>query len=515
LNAPSAIAAIKYESALPKITRGVPLAWIVAALLGYIAVDNVLVYAFLGYRLPLVVLAGGVTGLCIAALVLASGRTLSAETKVSGSSLCVSLLLSLCLLILGGEGRFLYANADWQIRDAVLADMAKNGWPFVTSIGGVDHVLRAPLGMYLKPALLSGYSQSLRDVAMLVCNAFMLTGILALGSVLLTTMRARVIAFAVFFMFSGLDIIGTIAVNTIGSGASFDHLELWIQNSQFSSHLTMLFWVPQHAFAGWICAVLFLLWHKKLLPIGPFAAAIPLCAIWSPLAIMGVVPFAVFAGIRTILDRKVRTSDVALAIVATLIALGPLIYLTTGSTAVASRLSDLTMIEYGAVILLEVAPIAALVIWQRHRAGLGTIVPVVATLSLVLMPLYCLGDAIDFQMRASIVPLAILAFGIANLFADPNKVAVQTRKIVLFLLTLGAFTPLMELRRALLLAPSPEPQCSLIDAWHAQSGNIVTYGSYFARIDAFPSWIRPLNPNRIDTAHPKKCWERDWETPRF
>ena len=92
--------------------------------------------------------------------------------------------------------------------------------------------------------------------------------------------------------------------------------------------------MPQHAIAGWACAVTFLLWRKGLAPIGLFAASIPLVAIWSPLAIMGAIPFALFAGIIALRQRAFDWSDIAIAALAVGVALPALLYLQVDASKV-------------------------------------------------------------------------------------------------------------------------------------------------------------------------------------
>ena len=494
--------------------RGLPLTWIAAALLAWIAFDNVLLWGFLGLSLPQTIGVAIVTAAAIAGLVIRAVPQ-AEHTRITLRTLFICLGLAVLLLILGGEGRFLYANADWQIRDAVLRDMGSTAWPYVIRYGGIDHILRAPLGMYLKPALIGGTSQIGRDLALTGCNAVLLTGIFALGSALFETARARLIAFAIFFVFSGMDIIGTIVAGFAGYAVSFDHLELWINKSQFSSHITMMFWVPQHAMAGWLCAVLFLLWQRGKLAVGPFAAAIPMLAIWSPLAIMGAVPFAAIAGLTALGTRSWRWVDVGLTVCALAIAAGSLVYLHAGAEGVAMHFTKLTALEYATVLLLEIIPLAAILWTHRRSAGLGRVVPFVTIAALILMPLFCIGDAIDFQMRASIVPLAILAIGISTLIAQPGALEPGGRRLVIILLAIGALTPLMEVRRAIATKPAPPPQCAMIDAWYAQSGTIVSPASYYARLDQIPPHLRPVAAARITQTAKAQCWDREWDVPRF
>ena len=494
--------------------RGIELSWIVAFVLGWIAIDNVLVYGFLGFGLVGSVFLSLLVGGVVAAL---TRRTVARvpQPRVSGQTTLACIALAFAILALGGEGRIFYANADWQIRDAVLADMGTHAWPTVTAIGGLDHILRAPIGMYLKPALIGGASQLWRDIALLGCNAALLGAIFALASVLFSTAKARIAAFAVFFVFSGMDIVGTLIVLMSGSGASLDHLELWVDRSQFSSHITMAFWVPQHAMAGWLCAILVLLWRRGHVSVGPLFAAVPMLAIWSPLAIMGALPFLGMAAADTALKRQMRTNDVVISACAFVIAFGSLIYLRAGSSALVSRMTDMTPSQYVLVLLLEIVPFSLLFLSNWRSIGFGRTIPLIAVASLCFMPLYCIGEAIDFQMRASITPLAIMALGISQILSQPSPALGQARRVAIGLLAIGAVTPAMEVRRTLFLQPSPEPKCALIDAWHQQSGNIVSPNAYFAPPTALPQVLQSTPASRITPDTNVKCWDRPWATPRF
>ena len=493
---------------------GLSVAWLAGALLGWIAFDNVLLAAFLGYSLPLVLIAALMSTGGIAIMTARTAAT-AQSPRIGWSTIGICLVLAAVLLILGGEGRWLYANPDWQVRDAVLADMGRNPWPFAYQIDGMVTILRAPLGMYLKPALIGGDSHTARDMALLVSNAAALGGLLALGSALFNTTRSRIIALFVFIAFSGLDAIGTWWAMSSGTPVSLDHIELWVDRSQYSSHLTMLFWVPQHAIAGWLCAITFLLWRTGRLSLGVFAAAIPLAALWSPLAVMGAIPFAILAGVETLLKRSIRISDIMLAVGAVAISSLSLIFLKTDAEAVASHFTAMSLTQYAMVLTLEVLPLTAFALWHRRLIGYGNAVPVVVLLCLVLMPLYCIGTAIDFQMRASIMPLAILALSIATLFERLDTNHGVTRAALLALLLLGAITPLAEMRRAFVFLPAPASACTLPEAWDAQTGNIVSKSTYLARLDALPSWMRPSQPAQVDGQHRKACWHPHWATPRF
>jgi hypothetical protein len=56
--------------------------------------------------------------------------------------------------VFGGGSHFMYANADWKIRDAVLGDLVNAEWPVhYLSADGAPLILRSAIGYFLPPAL--------------------------------------------------------------------------------------------------------------------------------------------------------------------------------------------------------------------------------------------------------------------------------------------------------------------------------------------------------------------------
>lgn len=490
----------------------VDLRWIVSGLLGWVALDNILLLAFLG--LDPVLVAGlavvAIGGLSFLVLHLSKGQP---NVSIPTTTILICFAIALALLILGGEGRLLYANADWEIRDAVLRDMGNSAWPYAYQIGDNIQILRAPIGMYLKPALLGGPSQPGRDVALLLCNSVMLGGILAAGSILFNSNRARVIALIVFVVFSGLDSIGTIIVQTMGATPSFDHLEAWLPGSQYSSNITQIFWVPQHAFAGWLCAILYLCWERGYLRFSLFMAAIPILAIWSPLAIMGAVPFALYAGMKSLWLRDVKPAEIALGVVSIAVALPSLLYLRVGISDVKSTVFMMPLVAILLLLTLEILPFIVALRAQSVIGQFQSATILITLICLIMMPFYHIGPSTDFQMRASIMPLAICALACAILLGGNSPTEKSYRIVMGILLMIGASTGLMEIKRAFAMRPAPITQCSLTQAYFQQSGLVAPTSSYFAPVDLLPELLRPKNPDVI-AAEPVKCWSRNWKSPR-
>ena len=493
----------------PAADAGLAVGALTAGLLGLFALDNLLLLHFWGLPLPLTMGLAAMAGAAITAL---CARFAPSLPRVPGRVLVVAFGISLLLLALGGEGRFFYANVDWQVRDAVLHDLATNPWPFGYDIDGTAYFLRAPLGTYLMPAMFGAHAET----ALWLSNSLRLALLLTLAWHLFESNRQRVTVLTAFLLFSGWDVVGAALVSAFGAQPSWDHLEIWNPGSQYSSNITLAFWVPQHAIAGWTCALTFLLWRKGRVPVGLFAASIPLVAIWSPLAVMGAIPFAAFAAIGVISRRAFGLSDIALAAIAVAVALPALAYLQIDAAKVGMHLHQTPVLAWLFCITLEVLPFAWPMVRERGSPKVDRAVILMVILMLFLMPLLQIGMSADFQMRASIMPLALLSIGFGDwLYSLSTEKPVRTVAMTcaVVAITLGAATPLFELRRALINAPSPPPLCSLVGVWNRQDNMIVPYSTYLAPVSTLPAALREI-PVAAGQNDPDRCWERPWAVPQ-
>lgn len=486
------------------LSTGLPLHGIILGLIAYLGIQNTILLIFLGLGWPAVAAAFSLTTLLLVLVHRDLKRRHWAQTRVAWRVFAFGTLVSLIIYTLGGEGHYFYANTDWQVRDTILHDLVRYPWPFAYANGMVENALflRAPLGMYLVPALIAKLGpKDIVDIALLVQNALMLGAVFAAGSVLFNHVKARLVALLIFIGFSGMDCIGALLV-----GRRPDvHLEHWT-NLQYSSHITQAFWVPQHALAAWIGALLYLLWRKGHVPVMAFGVVVPLIALLSPLAIMGLIPFALHAAISTLRQRRLGVTDVALPLLSLGIAFPALLYLTTSTGSVSSHIAAPHWYGYMSSVLLEVGfPLYALFIYRdAHRYGLTTSLIVLGVL--LLAPLGHIGEATDFVMRVSIPALAILAVLIAHMFEQP----VQTHRHMLALgiagiaFAIGLATPVTETIRALRFPTSPRPLCNYIGML---PGGYITYTT---PVDTLPSMLRPTQPSIAMPAKHTPCWDGLW-----
>ncbi|MFH5924242.1 hypothetical protein ACHEVM_03835 [Roseomonas sp. SXEYE002] len=344
------------------------------------------------------------------------------------------LCLALGLLWAGATGshHLVYSTADWQIRDAVLRDLALGPWPvgYLNSDTGDHWLLRAPLGFYM-PAGLVG---NLAGVPAARVALWLWTG-LGFGLVLmLIALLAREVSparpgfgFALmvgfFIFFHGLDLLPNIWLDwNFGTGplASWGRGgEWWPRLFQYTGHVTAILWAPNHAIPAWLVALLLLRhWQSP-----DFAKhlALPLAAgaFWSPLASAGAALLAVAVLLRQGMSM-VRQALSLPNLLACLYAVPICVYLVAGAEEVPhgflTALNPLgkALWVWALFLLLEV------LCWALPAAMLVRGWPfTVAVVLLCLLPGYVFGPGNEMTARGGMAPLAVLAVVSASALLAP------------------------------------------------------------------------------------------------
>ena len=500
-----------------------------AAMLALLVAPAALLYAFLGNgplavalavaALPLLALLGrgGPAGAAVRPPG-APRRALSGGAGLSLAALAAALLMT----TLGGEGRLLPATPDWLVRDAVLRDLVEQAWPFAYRTGGAEWVLRAPLGMYLLPAL-AGKLAGLRAAhwALWAQNTVALAAVLRVFCAS-DTLRRGLVVLVAFCLFGGWDMLGTLAVaarHTIGEGAPFaipDDIQWWDRLFQYSSVLTLVLWVPHHALAGWFLAALVLLRERRQVRVGTLMAGAALSIAWSPFALLGAAPFLLKAAVEAVRERDVRPLDLAAPALLSLALLPLAAYLNSDSGDVPRGFQSLSvefLIRYPAFLALEVLPFVAVnaLFGQRHAEAPHRATYRIAVASLVLIPLYRVGVSNDFVMRASIPALAILAVATGHTAADVLARGGRARGALLGLaLGLGGLTGLEEVGHTLTTPNRGASTCDFVQAWdQSPYSRYMSDAIYLARRDRVPGLLRAGRPQVLDTGpSDRPCVER-------
>jgi len=469
---------------------------------GGLAVPCMLFFAYVG-NLPL--------GLAFTLVAVAVTPCFRSATSDSAHATLACAIAAIVLTTLGGEGRLVAANFDWRIRDAVLHDLVAQPWPFVYRFEGRDWLLRAPLGMYLLPALAGKLVGQYGAMLMLWLQngvaLFIVLRILTAAH----SRRASLVVVTVFVAFSGWDVPG--AMLTHRGGAIPADVGWWAGLFQYSSTVTLAYWAPNHAIGGWLVAALLLLWEQRRIGIGGLAIGVALAMSWSPFALIGALPFLCQAGLSALRARRVTRREVACAaaVAATLL---PLVaYLGADSLVLPHGFRTLTttfVTIYIVFVGFELLPFVVLNHYVRTEGGFTRGTYRLAVVMLFLLPFYRLGPANEFVMRASVPALAIVAIttghALARLIAGGRVVPMT---LGVGAVAFGALTGLAQTASVLRAANLGISRCDVVQAWDQQAGSWAPKAQYFARLEQVPTLLRAPAPSVHSTgATTRLC--SDW-----
>ncbi len=442
-----------------------------------------------------------------------SSALLSAPIDLA--QLALSLALGLALCMLGGEGHFFYATTDWLTRDAVLADLVHNGLTVIYRYEGQDYLLRAPLGMYMIPAVAGRlFGLYAAHMALLAQNALVL-GTIAYFTALLAGVR-KTPFLLILIGFSGLDILPILLAEVIEMSKgepflAFAHIEWWGEyystvRLQYSSHITQLFWVPNHMAPGWWFGLLALLYVRKEIDLPAVMASFAALLMWSPLAMMGAAPFVALFALEQ-LPRRIFAPSVWAAAAVGLCFLPIALYLVDDAGAVPHELlltREGYLLRYALFLAVEI-PQAAIVLyaWNKVEPFDRRILALSLAL-LMLIPFYSIGVSNDFVMRVSIPPLFLLAFAFARIAVltprDESRFATAISVIVI----LSAATPILEIKQALRQNYAIS-DCNMLTSWHKGDPSVLPT-NYWARVEKVPAWLMSTQGAGALTVEDRKCW---------
>ena len=420
-------------------------------------------------------------------------------------ALCMATGFGLCLL--GGQGHLLYAAEDWLIRDAVVADLSASALP-AYAWNGATWVLRAPLGMYLLPGALGrlaglGAAHGLmfvQNACLIGCSLYLIA----------EAFQQRTLGFlAIFVLFSGLDFFGQLT--SYGLQWSVLYPEMWHPLFGYMSFVNQIFWAPNHGLPGWFFAALLAL-HLRGGGLTPvllvfFAAAL----LWSPLTMMGALPFVAFVVLRE--PRKMLSPEVIRARIVGAAFMPVAAYLLADAARVLSGWTpgrEGFLPVYLLFIGLEIPQIIFVIApgFLSRKPWSGALV--LAILLLLGIPFYALGEYNDFAMRASIVPLAMLAACFALRMPQLGELKDPLRFAAWAVIAISAWSPVMEITRNMRLPAFAISQCDLVSSWREVASLRSANGDgdqYLARFDRLPGWLlAPPDAVRPRVAEKGSCW---------
>jgi len=385
----------------------------------------------------------------------------------------VAFAVALVWATLSGAGHFFYANYfDWQLRDAVMRDLAALPAPATYRVeDGVATILRAPLGFYMLPAML-GRLVGLRDAPFML-YLWTLAGVfLFLMQVMAGERRWAALACiaAVVVLFSGMD---AWEVPKVSFWSPTSYKDWWAYPYfNYTSNTTALFWAPNHIIPAWLGIALVYRCRDdpRFHRIAAWVGALTL--IWSPLVSVGLLPFFILIAVRAALARRLRPFlSVANLLAAPMVAIPIALYMTAAASTIHAMVIPeadwLYHLRVYVVFVLVEFLILTLALLRAHRDAIEPDFFVLAIVVLLLLPLYRFGPSSDLATRASAGGLMVLMFTVVDGWARPLRL--WGRGIVVtFVLLSGALTPLSEFGRAILW---PHWQLDLQRSiWTATSG---------------------------------------------
>jgi hypothetical protein len=425
------------------------------------------------------------------------------------------LALAFILTMIGGEGRLFPATTDWIVRDAVLHDVVIRSWPFTYRLGNDNWMLRAPIGMYLIPATVGKlFGLYAAHIALWIQNGF------ALGTIIwilcrAATIQQSLILTTVFCLFSGWDVAGWLIIDGVHYLAFHQptmfpaDIGWWNGLLQYSSTVTLILWVPNHALAGWFFVALLLLWEQRRLRISALMMGALLTALWSPFALMGALPFIGKAGVEALWQRRFGAGDFAVPILLFCLTIPLLQYLTSDTGGVPQTFEAPVESRFAPVYVIfmavEVVPFVVFnFIGRRHQGGFSHATYYLAVAVLFAIPFYKIGSGDDFVMRASIPALAIVAittgYTVSGILARGRPWPVAAT--VMFL-GLSAFTGLGQIWHVLTAPNNGISTCDFVQAWRQDEPGTINNSSmapYLAEESHLPASLRPAHPQIYPTS---------------
>ena len=359
-------------------------------------------------------------------------------------ALVLVILVTAALIVVAGIGGLGVQTGDWRKNNALFQDLIAKEWPVAYAYLGQPVALVYYVAFFLPGAVVGKLGGWLAGNLTLAAWGF--CGLLlALLWVMRLTQRPVGRTLLLFVVLSGLDVIGyfllhDFRVDMADPGTPFgllvENLNVWNTGWQYGSNMTVLFWVPNQALAAWIAAALLLEGADSGQAKGSVVLLAALTLLWSPFVTLGLLPLAAadFMASTGGLGRRLRGyvsfPNVVGLVLAGLLSLfyatklTPLLPILEGGLRrgflpferggldwppFLALLAVAYLLEFGVLALLILA--GGLPYTRARRWQFGA-----ATLWLIVLPWFILGENNDLAMRASIPALFVLTLAAIDAF---------------------------------------------------------------------------------------------------
>ncbi|MBI5282256.1 MAG: hypothetical protein HY858_11290 [Candidatus Solibacter usitatus] len=323
----------------------------------------------------------------------------------------LALLLASVLVFISGTGGFGRQSEDHPKHNAVLLDLIDGHWPVYYESGAQPAPMTYYAAYYLPAALvgkLLGWQAANLFLALWTALG------MALALLLFQSLSRTTLAASALFvlLWSGMRDIGGLLARD-ASAPSIYALQYWSHIWNAPGGPLDLHYIPQHAIAGWLAALLLLGAVKLELKPSAGALILALCLPWSTLVAVGLAPFVALQAWRA---RGTLLKDPAWALAAIPAAAAALFLVSSAGALPAGPISHFldwraTWPVYLVFLLVEWA-ILALLLWPfSELLPRGWLTLSIALLT--LLPLYRVGLFYDLTAHAARPALAVLLVGFA------------------------------------------------------------------------------------------------------
>ncbi len=418
--------------------------------LGYLLLP-VLIFLLTWLRAPYNAVCFTLTLLCYAGIVRKSIASKRGEKVQISSHIWVWIGFCIILTVLSGAGGVVWQKPDWAKHNVILNDLIDYPWPVYYGQSSMvpDTTLVYYLAYYLPAALvgkLIGWQGG--QWALGVWTGI---GLLLLACLVGTRGRWTPQQFTLFFLMSGADIAGILATQIFSPySLPFPQLEQYANGLQFSSIMTQLMWVPQHAIAGWLAVSMLYRSDRTVRVDHTTSLTTAVLWYWSPFVAIGYILIIAPYILRNL--HRMWSMHTVWSVVLTIIVVWFYqsavtsgrgqwdFYLTSGPDI----LGNVGLLTASLIIDIMIPCILAALMWHAlHREERRMLLWSVFVLVTVSMIRY--GKGPDFVMRASIPALTILFMTLVThwrtLFSQGRHTAILASAVLI----LGICTPLTEI----------------------------------------------------------------------
>ena len=460
-----------------------------------------------------------IAGCCGAIALIASTRPQAnglLSRPIDAKRLALCCLCALAILTLGGELHLVFSTWDWLTRDAVLADLVRHGFPTGYRIDDVDYLLRAPLGMYMGPALVG------RAFGLFAAHCALLTqNVLILGTIfyLLVSMGEGWRQLLILVLFAGVSVVGAgLRISALPDAPPFWlrwGLDAWNPLFQYSGSLVQFFWVPNHALPGWWLAALVLLQARRQIDVATLGVSMAGALLWSPLCLVAVVPWlAVSALVRPREVLLARRTWLGAFVAACFVPV--LVYLVAGASSIAGgntfERPDFSF-WYGFFVVVQL-PVLLFLLFAWRRIAREDRAPLAASAFVLLaLPFFRFGPNNDLVMRGSIAALVIVAFVFGGIVVRATRERASIAWVGWFLVLCGAPSAAVEIGRAITTPRYAISDCSVMEASRAL-GETGLPTNYIVPRSLVPAWLLDADKASFLTPAARACWP-DRVPPRY